>query len=43
MSGTAAPLVYNQADTYVPDLLICREEHAARVLAEVAKAAAEQG
>ncbi len=31
------PLVYNQADTYMPDLLICRKEHAARVLAEVAK------
>lgn len=22
-----SPLVYNQADTYMPDLLICREEH----------------
>ncbi|MCW1382892.1 3'(2'),5'-bisphosphate nucleotidase CysQ [Novosphingobium sp. KCTC 2891] len=32
-----SPLVYNQADTYVPDLLICRSEHAARVLAEVAR------
>ncbi|MCH7627526.1 3'(2'),5'-bisphosphate nucleotidase CysQ [Novosphingobium percolationis] len=32
-----SPLVYNQADTYMPDLLICRKEHAARVLAEVAK------
>lgn len=31
-----SPLVYNQADTYMPDLLICRKEHAARVLAEVA-------
>ena len=31
-----SPLVYNQADTYLPDLLICRREHAARVLAEVA-------
>lgn len=29
-------LIYNQADTYMPDLLICRKEHAARVLAEVA-------
>ncbi|MEP7221116.1 MAG: 3'(2'),5'-bisphosphate nucleotidase CysQ [Novosphingobium sp.] len=29
-------LVYNQADVYMPDLLICRKEHAARVLAEVA-------
>lgn len=32
-----SPLVYNQPDTYMPDLLICRKEHAARVLAEVAK------
>lgn len=31
-----SPLVYNQADTYMPDLLICRPEWAARVLAEVA-------
>jgi 3'(2'), 5'-bisphosphate nucleotidase len=31
-----SPLVYNQADTYLPDLLICRPEHAARVLTEVA-------
>lgn len=31
-----SPLVYNQADTYMPDLLICRKEHAQRVLAEVA-------
>jgi 3'(2'), 5'-bisphosphate nucleotidase len=30
------PLVYNQADTYMPDLLICRPEWADRVLAEVA-------
>ncbi len=29
-------LVYNQADVYMPDLLICRHEHAVRVLAEVA-------
>ena len=27
-----APLRYNQPDTYLPDLLICRKEHAARVL-----------
>ena len=27
-----SPLVYNQADTYMPDLLICRREHAALVL-----------
>ena len=29
-------LVYNQADVYMPDLLICRKVHAAMVLAEVA-------
>lgn len=27
-----SPLIYNQADTYMPDLLICRTEHAAQVL-----------
>ena len=32
-----SPLRYNCADTYLPDLLICRPELAARVLAEVAK------
>jgi 3'(2'), 5'-bisphosphate nucleotidase len=32
-----APLVYNNADTYLPDLLICRPEWAERVLAEVRK------
>ncbi|PKP89411.1 MAG: 3'(2'),5'-bisphosphate nucleotidase CysQ [Alphaproteobacteria bacterium HGW-Alphaproteobacteria-14] len=32
-----SPLVYNQADTYMPDLLICRPEWAQKVLAEVAK------
>jgi len=31
-----SPLVYNRKDTYMPDLLICRKEHAERVLAEVA-------
>lgn len=31
-----APLVYNRADTYLPDLLICRPEWAERVLREVA-------
>ncbi|HEX8055298.1 MAG TPA: 3'(2'),5'-bisphosphate nucleotidase CysQ [Novosphingobium sp.] len=31
-----SPLVYNQADVYMPDLLICRKEHAERILAEVA-------
>lgn len=28
-----SPLVYNQRDVYMPDLLICRKEHAAHVLA----------
>lgn len=28
------PLIYNNADTYLPDLLICRPEWAERVLAE---------
>lgn len=32
-----SPLIYNRADTYMPDLLICRPELAERVLAEVAK------
>lgn len=31
-----SPLVYNQADVYLPDLLICRQEHAEMVLAHVA-------
>lgn len=31
-----APLVYNNRDTYVPDLLICRREWSQRVLAAVA-------
>ncbi|XUU61302.1 3'(2'),5'-bisphosphate nucleotidase CysQ [Erythrobacter sp. HA6-11] len=31
-----SPLLYNQADTYLPDLLICRPEWAERVLKEVA-------
>jgi 3'(2'), 5'-bisphosphate nucleotidase len=30
-----SPLVYNQADVYMPDLLICRKEHATQVLALV--------
>lgn len=33
-------LIYNQSDTYMPDLLICRPEWATRVLGEVAKVAA---
>jgi 3'(2'), 5'-bisphosphate nucleotidase len=31
-----SPLIYNQADVYMPDLLICRKEHADMVLAHVA-------
>lgn len=31
-----SPLIYNQANTYLPDLLICRQEHAALVLREIA-------
>ena len=31
-----SPLVYNQKDTYMPDLLICRKDAADRILAEVA-------
>lgn len=27
-----SPLLYNQRDTYLPDVLICRKDHAARVL-----------
>ena len=30
-----SPLVYNQADVYMPDLLICRKEHADLVLRHV--------
>ena len=30
-----SPLVYNQADVYMPDLPICRKQHAELVLAEV--------
>jgi 3'(2'), 5'-bisphosphate nucleotidase len=31
-----SPLIYNQADTYMPDLLICRQEWAEKVLQRVA-------
>jgi len=31
-----SPLVYNRANTFMPDLLICRTEWAERILAEVA-------
>ncbi len=36
-----APLVYNNADPYLPDLLVCRPELAERVLAEIAAAPPE--
>ena len=32
-----SPLVYNQADVYMPDLLICRQEHAQQILGEIAQ------
>lgn len=32
-----SPLVYNQADVYLPDLLVCRKEHADRVLALISE------
>ena len=32
-----SPMVYNQVDTYLPDLLICRPEYAERALALVAE------
>lgn len=35
-----SPLVYNQADVYMPDLLICRKEHADKVLQLVGEVAA---
>lgn len=37
-----APLVYNQANTYLPDLLICRHEDAARILAMLERVTREQ-
>ena len=36
-----SPLVYNQPDPYLPDLLVCRPEMAAEVLAAIASAPAE--
>ena len=35
-----SPLIYNQADAYLPDLLICRPEHAAEVISRAAGAVA---
>lgn len=37
-----SPLVYNNKDSYMPDLLICRPEYADQVLGEVAKLSAAQ-
>ena len=34
-----SPLIYNQEDVYMPDLLICRKEHAELVLQKVKEAA----
>jgi 3'(2'), 5'-bisphosphate nucleotidase len=31
-----SPLVYNQCDVYLPDLLVCRKEHAGQVLSLIA-------
>ncbi|MFD2430183.1 3'(2'),5'-bisphosphate nucleotidase CysQ [Sphingobium scionense] len=36
-----SPLIYNQPDTYMPDLLICRHEHADIVLGALAEIAAQ--
>ncbi|MFX4087930.1 3'(2'),5'-bisphosphate nucleotidase CysQ [Sphingobium yanoikuyae] len=36
-----SPLTYNQEDTYMPDLLICRHEHADSVLGALAEIAAQ--
>ncbi|QJR04352.1 3'(2'),5'-bisphosphate nucleotidase CysQ [Sphingobium yanoikuyae] len=36
-----SPLIYNQEDTYMPDLLICRHEHADMVLEALAEIAAQ--
>ena len=36
-----SPLIYNQEDTYMPDLLICRHEHADMVLRALAEIAAQ--
>ncbi|MET0362199.1 MAG: 3'(2'),5'-bisphosphate nucleotidase CysQ, partial [Sphingobium sp.] len=34
-----SPLIYNQSDVYLPDLLICRKEHARQVLDLIAEVA----
>jgi 3'(2'), 5'-bisphosphate nucleotidase len=40
IGADGSPLRYNRADTYMPDLLICRPEHAALVLDAMARACA---
>lgn len=30
-----SPLIYNQSETYMPDLLICRKEHAGLILSKI--------
>jgi 3'(2'), 5'-bisphosphate nucleotidase len=37
-----APLIYNGENVYMPDLLICRKEHAGRILELVAAIGAGQ-
>ncbi len=32
-----SPLIYNQANVYLPDLLICRKEHAQQLLALISE------
>lgn len=38
-----SPLQYNQADPYLPDLLVCRPEHAERLLASASAALTNEG
>ncbi|WP_327753921.1 3'(2'),5'-bisphosphate nucleotidase CysQ (plasmid) [Sphingobium sp. SJ10-10] len=38
-----SPLVYNQSDVYLPDLLICRKEQASQMLALIAELAQADG
>ena len=36
-----SPLAYNQLDPYLPDLVVCRSEYAAEILAAIAHETAE--
>ena len=38
-----SPLIYNQRDVYMPDLLICRQEHADRVLGLIGNSSQRRG